>query len=44
MLGEAGGMVQRMTRAGSFSQQDRDSIVPLLEQARARNCPAAASA
>jgi cytoskeletal protein RodZ len=44
MLGEAGGMVQRMTRAGSFTRQDRDSIVPMLEQARARNCPAAPSA
>ncbi len=41
MLGEAGGMVQRMTRAGSFSQQDRDSILPLLAQGRARVCPAA---
>ena len=26
LLGEAGGMVQRMTKAGSFTQLDRDSI------------------
>jgi hypothetical protein len=41
MLGESDAMVQRMTRAGSFTQQDRDSIMPLLAEGLERSCPAA---
>ena len=39
MLKEAGAMVQRMGKAGSFTQLDRDSMVPLLGEGLKRHCP-----
>ncbi len=41
ILTEARAMIQRMTRAGSFTQLDRDSMVPLLAEGMRRDCPAA---
>ena len=44
LLGEATGMVQRMTKAGSFTQLDRDSMGPLLADGLRQHCAMAAPA
>lgn len=40
--GESGAMMERMRKAGSLTQLDRDSMVPLRDAGMARHCRAAA--